>query len=62
MKISKKKYPGGDLNQGPKLRLQSSLSAIRRCLPSTSLPPPSVTIFLYTKQGSDTYEFVCMKT
>ncbi len=55
MKISKK-YPGGDLNQGPKWRSQSSLSAIH--FPTSSARRH----FLYTKQGSDTYEFVCMKT
>ena len=40
MKISKKKYLGGDLNQGPKLRSQSSLSAIH--LPAWHLPASSV--------------------
>jgi hypothetical protein len=52
MKISKKKYPGGDLNQGPKLRSQSSLSAIH--LPAWHLPASSPRLlcqspfFLYT--------------
>ena len=36
MKISKNKlYPGGDLNQGPKLRSQSSLPTIH--LPTSSV-------------------------
>jgi hypothetical protein len=48
-------YPGfGDLNQGPTWCSQSSRSLH---------PPPHLLcqwpFFLYTKQGSDSYEFIC---
>ena len=48
MKISKKQVSGWGFKPGTKIVL-------------AIVTPPSVAIF-YTKQGSDTYEFICMKT